>query len=99
MVHQDVVEVVDGLRHGGQLLWHCRAQQHQWQVYKRATIVDYATRVIILWLEVTKFNYWKYVVDVMVFAPYSYFYSLDIYFHLKHNKVQLKSNKNKIQVL
>ena len=26
----------------------------------------------------------------MVFAPYSYFYSLDIYFHLKHNKVQLK---------
>ena len=58
--------------------------------YQRVTIVGYATRVIILWLEVTKFNYWKYAVDVMVFAPYSYFYSLDIYFHLKHNKVQLK---------
>ena len=67
--------------------------------YQRVTIVGYATRVIILWLEVTKFNYWKYAVDVMVFAPYSYFYSLDIYFHLKHNKVQLKSNQNKIQVL
>ena len=64
--------------------------------YQRATIVGYATRVKKFWLEVTKFNYWKYAVDVMV---YSYFYSLDIYFHLIHNKVQLKSNQNKIQVL